>query len=208
MLLTNMGALTTAACAEWAEVVGRIRGGDQGGVEALYATLCNGHARWFRSIDPQSTEDRLHEILLIVLKAIRSGDLRNPDRLMEFVRTVARRQVAAHIRDAASHRRRFVTEGEKNLRAPEDQSPEACTAQRERLDGVIKILGRLKARDREILKRFYLDEQGQTQICGEMCLTGTQFRLYKSRAIARCFLFAQSAQNGGVLRTFQSTKPF
>jgi RNA polymerase sigma-70 factor (ECF subfamily) len=43
----------------------------------------------------------------------------------------------------------------------------------------------LSDRDREILTRFYLDEQTQEQICGEMNLTETQFRLLKSRAKAR-----------------------
>jgi len=38
----------------------------------------------------------------------------------------------------------------------------------------------LKTRD--ILVRFYLKEQSQEQICREMSLTETQFRLRKSRA--------------------------
>lgn len=43
----------------------------------------------------------------------------------------------------------------------------------------------LTARDREILMRFYLEEQSQDQICTEMGLTETQFRLLKSRAKTR-----------------------
>jgi RNA polymerase sigma-70 factor (ECF subfamily) len=43
----------------------------------------------------------------------------------------------------------------------------------------------LPARDKEILTRFYLREQSQEQICAEMSLTETQFRLLKSRAKAR-----------------------
>jgi len=40
----------------------------------------------------------------------------------------------------------------------------------------------LRPRDREILTRFYLHSQTQEQICKEMGLTDTQFRLAKSRA--------------------------
>jgi RNA polymerase sigma-70 factor (ECF subfamily) len=47
------------------------------------------------------------------------------------------------------------------------------------------ILAKLSERDREILTRFYLHEESQEQICGEMNLTETQFRLLKSRAKAR-----------------------
>ena len=43
----------------------------------------------------------------------------------------------------------------------------------------------LSARDREILTRFYLQEQTQEEICKEMILSDTQFRLLKSRAKAR-----------------------
>lgn len=43
----------------------------------------------------------------------------------------------------------------------------------------------LNAHSREILTRFYLHEQSQEEICSEMALTETQFRLLKSRAKAR-----------------------
>ena len=46
-------------------------------------------------------------------------------------------------------------------------------------------LNGLAPRDREILTRFYGYEQSQDQICAEMGLTDTQFRLLKARAKAR-----------------------
>ncbi len=46
-------------------------------------------------------------------------------------------------------------------------------------------LGRLAGREREILMRFYLEERTKEQICEEMDLTLTQFRLLKWRAKAR-----------------------
>jgi DNA-directed RNA polymerase specialized sigma24 family protein len=65
------------------------------------------------------------------------------------------------------------------------------------------MLARLKVRDREILERFYYGEQAAEQICSEMHLTPTQFRLYKSRAIARCGDIARRARP-----RYQSTNPF
>ena len=47
------------------------------------------------------------------------------------------------------------------------------------------VLYSISERDREILTRFYLREQSQEQICEDMNLTETQFRLLKSRAKAR-----------------------
>jgi uncharacterized protein (DUF2384 family) len=55
------------------------------------------------------------------------------------------------------------------------------------------VLNSLPARHREILMRFYLGEQSQDQICAEMGLTETQFRLLKSRAKARFMEFGRKA---------------
>ena len=48
-----------------------------------------------------------------------------------------------------------------------------------------ETLQQLSERDREILTRFYLHEETQEEICQDMSLTETQFRLLKSRAKAR-----------------------
>jgi RNA polymerase sigma factor (sigma-70 family) len=178
--------------AHWEEVVQKIqRGGEAGlrdGMEELYAALTDGvRARLVRSIEPQSVEDRLHEILMIVLEAIQRGELREPGRLMGFLKTVTRRRVVAHIRTASFQRRRFVTVDHMEPAAPAEQNPERRAARQEQLDRARGVLRRLSARDREILERFYFEEQPPEKICSEMKLTGTQFRLCKSRAIARCF---------------------
>ena len=46
-----------------------------------------------------------------------------------------------------------------------------------------RALNGLSARNREVLARFYLQEQTQEQICAEMGLTDTQFRRLKSQAL-------------------------
>ncbi len=48
-----------------------------------------------------------------------------------------------------------------------------------------QLLGKLSARDFEILTRFYLREQPEEQICREVALTPAQFNVVKSRAKAR-----------------------
>jgi RNA polymerase sigma-70 factor (ECF subfamily) len=65
------------------------------------------------------------------------------------------------------------------------ENPEESAIFRERAELIQRVLGELTERDREILTRFYLNEQSQDQICTEMSLTETQFRLLKSRAKAR-----------------------
>jgi RNA polymerase sigma factor (sigma-70 family) len=131
-------------------------------------------------------EDHVQEILIIVLAAIRSGELRDSHCLMGFVRTVTRRQASVYIRHAIVRRRRMVSMDSANPVSPLHESPEARLNSSQRIDEVKKMLEILCERDRDILIRFYYDEQEPERICREMQLTATQFRLYKSRALAKC----------------------
>jgi hypothetical protein len=75
-----------------ADVVDRIRSDDPSGMEDLYKVFCSG-VRFFllRQFGVRDLDDKVHDIFVIVLKAIKRGDLREPERLMGFVRTVIRR---------------------------------------------------------------------------------------------------------------------
>ncbi|HYA19008.1 MAG TPA: sigma factor-like helix-turn-helix DNA-binding protein, partial [Bryobacteraceae bacterium] len=64
-------------------------------------------------------------------------------------------------------------------------NPENSVMARQRADIARRVLEGVSRRDREILRRFYVLEQTQEQICEEMGLTYNQFRLLKSRAKAR-----------------------
>jgi RNA polymerase sigma factor (sigma-70 family) len=65
------------------------------------------------------------------------------------------------------------------------ETPEERAISRQQAEIMETVLRSLSHRDREILTRFYLLEQSQEQICAQMNLTETQFRLLKSRAKAR-----------------------
>lgn len=83
---------------DWPELVMRIQRGEDSGMEDLYRLFARG-VRYYlcRQLGVQELDDKVHDTFLIVVQAIRRGDLREPERLMGFVRTVVRRQVAAHI---------------------------------------------------------------------------------------------------------------
>lgn len=168
-----------------ATLVLKVRQSDTHSVEDLYYVVSDiARGKLAQVIKSAPIDDDLHEILIVVLSAIERGDLRDPRRLAAFIRTVARRRAVAHIRGNIAHRRRFARDPESA--ASPDPSPEeraARSEQRRRLD---VVLASLRSRDREILVRFYFQEQHAGQICAEMHLTPTQFRLYKSRALARC----------------------
>ena len=171
---------------DWADLVRRIQSGDANGMEDLYRIFSRGIRYYLcRQLGPQELDDKVHDSFLIVVQAIQRGDLREPDRLMGFIRTVVRRQVAAHI-DNVVHSRKEEVDVEIGSRVADRRgNPEQTVAMRQKVELLRSVLMRLSAKDREILTRFYLEEQTQEQICQEMKLTETQFRLLKSRAKAR-----------------------
>jgi RNA polymerase sigma-70 factor, ECF subfamily len=175
-----------AAYAVWAELVDRIHSGETDGMEELYQLFSKGIRFYLcRQLGPQELDDKVHDTFVVVVQAIRRGELRDPQRLMGFVRTIVRRQVAAHI-DRVVHIRREQIDMESTTRiADPHRNPEEKAIFRQRADLINRVLQELSERDREILTRFYLQEEDQDQICTEMVLTETQFRLLKSRAKAR-----------------------
>ena len=170
----------------WSHLVEGVRTGQAEALEELYALFSKGIRFYLcRQLGPQDLDDKVHDVFLIITQAIQNGDLREPDRLMGYVRTVVRRQVAAHI-DVAVQSRRHETSIESGVVLRDREAdPERKAIVRQNLSVALRILNSIPKRDREILVRFYLEEQTPAQICQDMDLTETQFRLIKSRAKAR-----------------------
>jgi RNA polymerase sigma-70 factor, ECF subfamily len=172
---------------DWGSLVDGVRDGRQEAMESLYAIFSRG-IRFFllRNLGPEEIDDKVHDCFVIVTQAIRNGDLREPDRLMGYVRTVVKRQIAASI-DVAVQQRRTRADFEDTLFSVSDwrENPESSIMARQRTEIARKVLQGISRRDRDILHRFYVLEQSQDQICADMGLTYNQFRLLKSRAKAR-----------------------
>jgi len=169
----------------WSELVERIRAGESSGLEDLYRVFSKGIRYYlYRQIGPQDLDDKVHDVFVIITQSIRNGDLREPERLMGYVRTIVRRQVAAHI-DGAVQARRHSELTDSRYTCDQQPNPERRLIERQNQELALRILNSLQKRDREVLIRFYLDEQPADRICREMGLSETQFRLIKSRAKAR-----------------------
>ena len=176
----------TDVYAGWAQLVWRIRTTETDGMAELYRLFSKGIRLYLcRQLGVQDLDDRVHDTFVVVVQAIRRGELREPERLMGFVRTIVRRQVVGHIRKAVLTRREQI-DGDVNARvAAPHRNPEETAISHQREALVYGVLAMLSNRDCEILTRFYLQEQTQEEICFEMTLTETQFRLLKSRAKSR-----------------------
>lgn len=191
MSTANAGAAQGTAASDyrikdWSALVERVQQNDRTALEDLYRVFAKGIRFYLcRQLGSQDLDDRVHDCFLIVVGAIQRGELREPDRLMGFVRTIVRRQIAGHIEHAVNSRRTQV-DLEASMTVPDRSlDPEVEAIDRQEEEIAVNVLKGVSRRDREILTRFYIHEQSQEQICQEMRLTTTQFRLLKSRAKAR-----------------------
>ena len=156
---------------------------DPAGDEALYRNLASG-ARLFlqRRLATADVEDRVHDLFVIVVETIRRGELREPERLMGFVRTVLNRQLNLEISRMIHMRQTSIDlESAGDLTAA-DSSPEQQAVMNQKVALMKQILGKMRDREFEVLTRFYLLEQPPERIRLDMGLTQTQFNLLKSRA--------------------------
>jgi RNA polymerase sigma-70 factor, ECF subfamily len=187
-----------AAEPSWTDLVRGVQEGDPARVRELYDVFSKGiRFQLYRQLGVQDLDDRVHDVFLIIMQSIQRGDLREPERLMGYVRTVVRRQIAAHIEIAVRNRRNRTDLDFGQAMADHRPSSEHQLIEKEQHEIALRILRNLRERDPDILIRFYLREQSQDQICEEMGLSGNQFRLIKSRAKAR---FSELAKNRLSLR--------
>ena len=176
---------------DYTDLVHRIRSGDVNAAEALYHRFHRGLEFFIRRQNIPDVDDKIQEVFLATLVAIRAGELRDPSRLAGFIIGIARNLIYGAIRQLAVSRVREVGGDANGLDsyvlcnipalAP---SPYALLETSERIVEIRQALATLCERDREIITRFYLQEETAEQICADMNLTATQFRIFKSRAKA------------------------
>ena len=127
--------------------------------------------------------DHAHEVYMIVLEAVRAGELRCADALVGFIRTIARRRMAAYIASVA--RQRAACNIDDISVRDLSRDPERIAMDDELMGLARRVLDAMRPLERELLRRCYLQEESEAQIRAALGLTETQFRLSKSRAKTR-----------------------
>ena len=174
------------ASESWTKLVIRLQQGDPSAMAELYQVFSKGIRFYLcRQVGTQELDDRVHDAFLVVVQSIQRGELRDPRRLMGFVRTVVRRIVAAQIDRDIQHRKETLDLDSGHRVVDQRANPEKSVMLRQKIDLIRQVLDKMTGRDREILYRFYVEEQHPERICNEMKLSITQFRLLKNRAKAR-----------------------
>lgn len=162
-------------------LVERVRGGHPTGLEELYGLANNFSFFLMRQLGRDELQDNIHDVFVTVAQAVSVGKLRDPGRLIPFITTVTRFHTYRQI-EYRTKSRKFEGSLEHVNVLDANINIEQAAYDKQKIRIAREILQSMSPRDRDVLLRFYLKEQSKEQICREMKLTPTQFRLLKSKA--------------------------
>jgi RNA polymerase sigma-70 factor (ECF subfamily) len=126
-------------------------------------------------------EDLAQEVLARVLERLRAGAIRDGRSLPAYVQTTIVYMTGAEYRS-----RRPMEQPSTLENVPSDESPSERVSVSELGSLLRKLLKQMPvARDREILVRFYLDEEEKNDICQRLGIDATHFHRVVFRARER-----------------------
>lgn len=185
--ITPNGSSWSRPDVDWPALLNRVQHKEKAAVDELYSLISKGVLFFLqRRLSKEQAEDRLHDVFLILLRAIEQGCIENANAFPAFSLTVTKRQYFAEVRDEIKRKEERGNEFFlESLPAKTSWDPHKMVEDQQRSALLTGVLASMDPARRDILKRFYLLDQSQEQICSEMKLTVTQFRLLKSRAKAQ-----------------------
>jgi RNA polymerase sigma factor (sigma-70 family) len=201
------GSASPADDAAWCmDIARRIGAGDAAAEQSLVARVRPGLLMLLTrrcAYDAELAADLCQDTLLVVLQRLRSRSMEDPSKLAAFAAQTAR-QLAFDSRRRSALRKTEVdspTIESIQIEAPaEDPVEQASTASLVR-----KVLEELSHdRDREVLRRFYLLEQGKEEICQAFGIASGTFDqvIFRARARLRSMLQARGANSRDLLCGF------
>ena len=179
---------------EPARLVARIQAGDRAAESELVTRFSHGLVLMLRRLaqNPALADDIHQETLALVLEKVRRGELREPEKLAGFIRSTARNLFIADRRKETRYRPlgddREDEEGAPREIAIADRGPAPLdrALANEEARQVQRLLGELRYdRDRQLLFRFYVSDDGKEEICGDLGIEPEHFNKILFRARER-----------------------
>jgi len=133
--------------------------------------------------DRELAADLINEAIAVTLEHSRQGRLNQQGNIGGYVFKVTMNLLRNHRRN--SDNREDLRSDTAVLDTHGTYEPDAVEAAQTRLKTQQLIASLSSPRDREVIKRFYLDEEGKQRICEDMGLTPLQFTQVISRARQR-----------------------
>jgi RNA polymerase sigma-70 factor (ECF subfamily) len=175
------------AASSLTELFPRLQAGEEEALERLVEITGRGVAAVLRhrTRSREEAEDLFQEVYRLAFSKIGDGEVREVEKLPAFLAGVAR-NLARDLRRKAVHSKPHDG-GEVlgTLPSPEpDQLGKLLSREKGRL--IREVLGELGTdRDRQVLVRYYLAEEGKEEICADLGLSSSHFNRVLFRARQR-----------------------
>lgn len=160
--------------------------------------------QWFRALlvvkvrrnyrAREIVDDAVQETFLRVLRNLRRDPdlLEEPQKLGAYVLAVCNNVVLELTR---SENRYVGMDGSGDSRAAEEESAMEALCNEERRVQVHRIISALADRDRELLRKVFLEEQDKDEVCRELKVDRDYLRVVLHRAIQRCKGMVKDVRN-------------
>lgn len=179
-----MTAATDDSASDLRELAQRIHAGEvRAETELVARYLRAAHAIARRHCRPQesSVDDIVQDVLTEVLARLRRGAIADPRALPQYLQVSIRNACTAHYRRVT---RLHAVESLAGMGVPADPAELEMHQERARMLRVL-VAELPVARDRELLRRFYLLEQSREEVCGALGIEEDHFRRVVHRARQR-----------------------
>jgi len=148
----------------------------------IYALICA------RTRDREVSRDLLHDALIALIRALRQGQLREPEKLAAFALGIARNTAQSYLR--SGFRKREIP-----LTSDTVVSPEALLESEEKERHVAQAIGLLDATDREILRLTLVEGYKPGAISALLGMSSDVVRQRKTRATRKVADYVRNLTN-------------
>lgn len=169
-----------------ADLVDKIRRGDKEAENVLVQRYSRGVSVVIRRIVQNVTdvEELVQQTFMIAIDKIRRGDLHEPERLSGYICGIAGKLAKVHLQKARLRNLTHIDEIAPVVDS--NRGPFEQLLRKEEAEIVRQVIGELRMqRDREIIIRYYLNDEEKHSICASLSLTGVQFNRVIFRALDR-----------------------
>jgi len=161
---------------DYGRLVTRIIEGDAGAEAELISLFEDAVIHIIRRIAKNSSmvEDFSQDTFLTVIRKIRNGDVQQPESLGSFIVNTARFHTIEQLRRLGQ---RAVSGDLDQAEEVPDPAPSQLDELQtsEQLREIRSLVHELRPRYRELLLRFYINEEPKATICADLRLTSSQF---------------------------------
>jgi RNA polymerase sigma-70 factor, ECF subfamily len=153
-----------------------------------------------RTRDTELALDLRQETFRIAIEKLRAKEITEPQRVGAFVRGIAVNLAIADVRKSVRRATKADSEA-VDLAASPDDGPDDALALEQTRAAVRALLAEMSvARDREILLRFYIEDQDKAAICAALGVDSAHFNRVLFRAKERFRELLERAEKRGGLR--------